>query len=70
MTADQVPRLAFEQLILLVKESPGGRDLAREDIKSLLLMLVDVVVQFGVENQRRFVKEIWYDPSAKRQHSH
>lgn len=63
-------RLAFEQLMLLVKESPGGRDLAREDIKSLLLMLVDVVVQFGMENQRRFVKEIWYDPGAKRQQRH
>ncbi len=63
-------RLAFEQLMLLVKESPGGRDLAREDIKSLLLMLVDIVVQFGMENQRRFVKEIWYDPRAKRRQLH
>jgi len=63
-------RLAFEQLMLLVKESPGGRDLAREDIKGLLLMLVDIVVQFGMENHRRFVKEIWYDPNAKRQLRH
>jgi type IV secretion system protein VirB11 len=63
-------RLAFEQLMLLVKESPGGRDLAREDIKSLLLMLVDIVVQFRMENQRRFVKEIWYDPRAKRRQLH
>lgn len=59
-------RLAFEQLMLLVKESPGGRDLAREDIKSLLSMLVDVVIQFGYERQQRFVKEVWYDPIAKR----
>jgi len=63
-------KLAFEQLTLLVKESPGGRDLAREDIKSLLFMLVDVVVQFGMEQQRRFVKEIWYDPGAKRRQFH
>ena len=63
-------RLAFEQLMLLVKESPGGRDLAREDIKSLLLRLVDIVVQFGMKNHRRFVKEIWYDPAAKRQQRH
>ena len=63
-------KLAFEQLTLLVKESPGGRDLAREDIKSLLLMLIDVVVQFGMEQQRRFVKEIWYDPGAKRRQFH
>src|SRR3546814_10332344 len=37
--------LAFEQLTLLVKESEGGADLAREDIRSLLKILVDVVVQ-------------------------
>jgi type IV secretion system protein VirB11 len=37
--------LAFEQLTLLVKESEGGRDLARDDIRSLLTAAVDVVVQ-------------------------
>ena len=58
--------LAFEQLVLLVKESPGGRDLKREDIQSLLHQLIDVVVQCGVEKQRRFVKEIWYG-NAERQ---
>ena len=35
--------LAFEQLVLLVKQSPGWRELARRDIKSLLYLLVDVV---------------------------
>ena len=58
--------LAFEQLVLLVKQSPGGRELARQDIKSLLYLLVDVVIQFGVERHRRFIKEIWYEPSRKR----
>lgn len=38
-------KLAFEQLTLLIKESPGGRDLDRSDIASLLKQLVDVVVQ-------------------------
>ncbi len=52
--------LAFEQLTLLVKESPGGRDLSREDIKALLRQLVDVVVQCGVEKQRRSVREVWF----------
>jgi type IV secretion system protein VirB11 len=37
--------LAFEQLTLLVKESAGGRDLARDDIRGLLTAAVDVVVQ-------------------------
>jgi type IV secretion system protein VirB11 len=58
--------LAFEQLVLLVKQNPGGRDLARSDIKSLLYLLIDVVIQFGVESHERFIKEIWYDPERKR----
>ena len=58
--------LAFEQLVLLVKQSPGGRDLARGDIKSLLYLLVDVVIQCGVERHERFIKEIWFQPARKR----
>ncbi len=58
--------LAFEQLVLLVKQNQGGRELARNDIKSLLYLLVDVVIQFGVESHQRFIKEIWYDPERKR----
>jgi type IV secretion system protein VirB11 len=58
--------LAFEQLMLLVKQSPGGRDLSRADIKQLLYLLVDIVIQFGVERQHRYIKEIWYDPARKR----
>jgi type IV secretion system protein VirB11 len=58
--------LAFEQLMLLVKQNQGGRELARNDIKSLLYLLIDVVIQFGVETHERFIKEIWYDPERKR----
>jgi type IV secretion system protein VirB11 len=58
--------LAFEQLMLLVKQNQGGRELARSDIKSLLYLLVDVVIQFGVERHERFIKEIWYQPERKR----
>jgi hypothetical protein len=29
-------------------------------------MLVDVVIQFGVERHQRFIKEVWYDPERKR----
>lgn len=57
--------LAFEQLVLLVKQNQGGRELARSDIKSLLFLLIDVVIQFGVERHERFIKEIWYDPERK-----
>jgi type IV secretion system protein VirB11 len=58
--------LAFEQLVLLIKQHPGGRELARLDIKSLLYLLIDVVIQFGVERHERFIKEIWFDPERKR----
>jgi len=55
-------RLAFEQLTLLVKESEGGRDLERDDIRNLLVMLVDVIVQCKRINGRFRVSEIYFDP--------
>ena len=58
--------LAFEQLVLLVKQSRAGAELTRADIKSLLYLLVDIVIQFGVERHQRFITEIWYDPTRKR----
>ena len=51
--------LAFEQLTLLVKESPAGREMARADVRALLDQLVDVVVQCGRDQSgRRVVNEI------------
>jgi type IV secretion system protein VirB11 len=58
--------LAFEQLVLLVKQSAGGRELTRNDIKSLLYRLVDVVIQCGMERHERFIREIWYEPERWR----
>jgi type IV secretion system protein VirB11 len=58
--------LAFEQLVLLVKQSRAGQELPRADIKQLLYLLVDVVIQFGVERHQRFIREIWFDPARKR----
>ena len=57
--------LAFEQLVLLVKQSAGGRALARRDIRSLLNLLIDVVIQCGFEHHRRVVREVWFDPTRK-----
>ena len=62
-------RLAFEQMTLLVKESAEGRDLHRDDIRSLLLHLVDVVVQMQKRNGRYRISEIYYDPVRKRDHA-
>ncbi len=58
--------LAFEQLVLLVKQSRAGQALARGDIRNLLDLLIDVVIQFGIEQRRRCIQEIWYDPLRKR----
>ena len=58
--------LAFEQLVLLVKQSSGGRGLARRDIKSLLHLLIDVVIQCGLERHQRVIREVWFDPARKR----
>ena len=60
------PALAFEQLTLLVKESEGGRDLPRADIRALLHMLVDVVVQMRRVGGQFRMTEVWYDPLRKR----
>ena len=49
------------------RETKPRRTRARSsDIKSLLYLLIDVVIQFGVESHERFIKEIWYDPERKR----
>ncbi|TCM51149.1 type IV secretion system protein VirB11 [Rhizobium sp. PP-F2F-G48] len=58
-------RLAFEQLTLLVKESEGGRDLARDDIRGLLTELVDIVVQCKRVGGRFRVTEVAFDPSQR-----
>ena len=58
--------LAFEQLTLLVKENDGGRDLTRQDIRALLHLLVDVLVQVKRSDGRFRVTEIWYEPLRQR----
>lgn len=59
--------LAIEQLGLFIKESQSGQTLAREDIKKLLFMCIDVVIQVKRHNGRRYISEIKYDPEHKRQ---
>jgi type IV secretion system protein VirB11 len=60
-------RLAFEQLTLLVKESEGGQDLERDDIRKLLYLLVDVVVQCKRINGQFRAPEIYFNPMKKRE---
>jgi type IV secretion system protein VirB11 len=60
--------LAFEQLTLLVKQSSAGSGLARRDIKSLLYLLVDVVIQCSVQAHQRVISEVWFDPARRLRH--
>ncbi|WP_416067669.1 P-type DNA transfer ATPase VirB11 [Rhizobium sp. ZK1] len=53
-------RLAFEQLTLLVKESDGGGDLERHDIREMLTIAIDVIVQCKRIDGRFRVTEIYY----------
>jgi hypothetical protein len=59
--------LAFEQLTLLVRESEGGRDLPRDDIRALLHLLIDVVVQMKKVDGVFRLTEVWHEPARKRQ---
>ncbi|MGN6448457.1 MAG: P-type DNA transfer ATPase VirB11 [Brucella intermedia] len=60
------PRLAFEQLTLLVKESEGGRDLDRNDIRNLLKVSIDVIVQCKRIDGRFRVTQIYFADAERR----
>ena len=46
--------------------SKDDQGLARRDIKSLLHLLIDVIIQCGLERHQRVIREVWFDPSRKR----
>jgi type IV secretion system protein VirB11 len=58
--------LAFEQMALMIRESGAGGGLRMDEIKGLLNIVVDVVVQFDRDEQGRFVSEVFYEPSGLR----
>ncbi|WP_336279638.1 P-type DNA transfer ATPase VirB11 [Bartonella sp. CB175] len=53
---------AFEQMTLLVKESEGGSALERNDIRCLLISMIDIIVQCKRIDRKFKVTEIYYDP--------
>ncbi|MCZ2204477.1 P-type DNA transfer ATPase VirB11 [Bartonella sp. A05] len=57
---------AFEQMTLLVKESEGGGDLTRDDIRNLLISMIDVIIQCKRIEGKFRVTEIYYDPFKRR----
>ena len=58
--------LAFEQMALMIRESGAGGGLRMNEIKWLLGVVVDVVVQFDRDARGRFISEIYYEPRRQR----
>ena len=58
--------LAFEQMSLMIRESGAGGGLRMNEIKWLLSVGVDVVVQFDRDERGRFISEIFYEPRRQR----
>lgn len=58
--------LAFEQMSLLIRESGAGAGLRMNEIKSLLGIVVDVIVQFDRDERGRFISELFYEPRRQR----
>ncbi len=62
------PALAFEQLAIMIQDSPGGANLTFDVIKRLLTLTIDVVVQFSkTDDGARSISEIYYAPEKKLQ---
>lgn len=59
------PALAFEQLAIMIQDSPGGANLTFDVIKRLLVLTIDIVVQFQNHQGDRFISEIYFNPLKK-----
>ncbi len=58
--------LALEQMALMIRECSAGSGLRMDEIKSLLALVVDVIVQFDRDERGRFISEIAYTPRRLR----
>lgn len=57
--------MAFEQLSIMIQDSPGGANLTFDTIRRLLELTIDVVIQFECRNGKRGISEIYFDPERK-----
>jgi type IV secretion system protein VirB11 len=58
--------LAMEQMALMIRETGAGGGLTMNEIKRLLNLVVDVVVQFDRDERGRFISEVHYEPRGQR----
>lgn len=61
--------LALEQMSLMIRESGAGGGLRLDEIKGLLRIVIDVIVQFDRDERGRFIADVAYEPRG-RQHTH
>jgi type IV secretion system protein VirB11 len=57
--------LAFEQIALMVRESPAGGGMTMPEIKELAREVIDIVVHFDHGADGRHITGIHYDPMAR-----
>ncbi|MFN3808994.1 MAG: P-type DNA transfer ATPase VirB11 [Roseateles asaccharophilus] len=58
--------LAIEQMALMIRASGGGGGMTMDEIRRLLHLVVDIVVQFDRDERGRFVSDIHYQPRSQR----
>jgi len=58
--------LAIEQMALMIRETGAGSGLAMHEIKRLLAVVVDVIVQFDRDERGRFIADLAYEPRSQR----
>jgi type IV secretion system protein VirB11 len=58
--------LALEQMSLMIRESGAGGGLRMNEIKYLLGVVIDVIVQFDRDERGRFISELYYEPRRER----
>jgi type IV secretion system protein VirB11 len=58
--------LALEQMSLMIRESGAGGGLRMDEIKWLLGVVIDVIVQFDRDERGRFISELFYEPRRQR----
>jgi len=59
-------RVWVERYIMMCKKHPDAGSYSYDELQRLILMTIDVVVHVVREGDRRFIKEIYYDPSVKK----
>ena len=58
--------LALEQMSLMIRETGAGGGLRMNEIKWLLGVVIDVIVQFDRDERGRFISELFYEPRRQR----